>query len=174
MSSETVLLVYDAPQGTNPAAVLRAAGLIHLQGSAWLARPWQLSSEKLVSAAERIANAPGGHWDTIAFDSREAEHLRTLARSALSRDIDGIRAALRESLTRAALLLTDPDPLVALKSKHASYHALWRAKRALVAAETAATVFALMSDVSTLLAAVRSTLAAELSAHQLRYAEPAA
>lgn len=165
---ENILLIYDAPPGTNPHALCRAAGMIHLQGSAWIARPWQLSADTLRRASERLISA-GGKWATLAFSTDEAAAIQALAASTLESEIAEIRTSLRDHLTAASLALSDGGPIE--KSKSLSYSAIYRAKRALTAAETAATVFDLMQSVSTLLDSLKKTLAAESAAYFATYCQ---
>lgn len=163
---ESVLLIYDAPPNTNPCAVCRASGMIHLQGSAWLARPFQLHSDAIRAAEDKLRSA-GGRWNAVAFSSSEAAAIAALARETLEREVLGIRETLRELLTKSSLMLAAGETREKVKSH--SYSALWRAKRSLVAAETAAQVFDLMRTVSTLIESVRATVAAEQSAYLAEY-----
>ena len=163
MSIRAVLMVYDIPEGRsigNPANFLRKRGGFQINLSAWVFKEEELPTTYIEGLREKGANV-----ETVRFDEAEHDTIIRLARQALEREAEKIRAMLTDGVAKANARFEDAKKLESADKVEAAVNyikgRIRAAKQRLASAVHASLVFSLTGDVDAAFKGIESAIASE-------------
>lgn len=159
---DDILVMYDAPLGTNPSREIKGKGFLFLQGSCYLGKSYML--ELLRSSEEKIMRK-GGTFDVLSIQEKDRAKVLALAQRSVINEAMRIQAVIEEA-NRWGEKEVENIGQAKARDKQVKIH-LNKAKRAYEALKHATVVFALVNNVDTMLEALRKSIALEMSANEL-------